>query len=165
MKRVAGRPGKNRQVFNLRAVFIFLMHMKKAKGRGRALFFSLVMAMVLVWGVPPIPGGGSPVGAPASLGDNTYYNATVVIVSHVYRVSSSSEESIVLEGYRLPYLPSLLYIADESGVQELGRGTGPNSRVTITGLQGFFRDWLGDIWGLYVVVWGTCHSIRVQTFR
>ena len=99
------------------------------------------------------------------LGDDTYYNATVEIISSLYQVSSALDDEIILEDCRLPFLIGFFRISDANGVQEFNRGGWMNSKVTITGFDGFFKDWLFDTWGLYVIIWGECDTVRVQTFR
>ena len=101
----------------------------------------------------------------ATLGDDTYYNATVEIASCIYYVSSVTDDEMILEACRLPFLPGILRISDANGIQEFNLGGWMNSKVTITGFDGFFKDWLFGSWGLYVIVWGDCDKVRVQTFR
>jgi len=100
-----------------------------------------------------------------TLGDDTYFNATVEIISCLYKVSSVTDDEMILEDCRLPVLPGVFRISDANGVQELNRGGWMNSKVTITGFDVFFKDWLFSDWGLYVIIWGECDKVRVQTFR
>ena len=103
--------------------------------------------------------------ADTTLGDDTYYNATVEIISYLYQVSNATDDNIILKDCRLPLLPGFFRISDADGVQEFNRGGWMNSKVTITGFEGFFKDWLFESRGLYVIVWGECNKVRVQTFR
>jgi len=58
----------------------------------------------------------------ATLGDDTYYNATVEIISCLYKVSSATNDEIILEDCRLPFLPGIFRISDANGIQEFNRG-------------------------------------------
>ena len=98
-------------------------------------------------------------------GDRTYYNATVVIISNLYCVTKHTEKEIILSDFRLPLLPGIYYVAGENGTFEINSGGWVNSKITITGFEGFFRDWVLEYWGLYVTIVGTCDKVRVQTFR
>ena len=103
----------------------------------------------------------------ATLRDDTYYNATIEIISNIYKITSATDDEIILQSSHLPILPGFFRISDANGVQEFNRGGGGimNSIVTITGFEGFVKDWLFDGWGFYVIVWGECDKVRVQTFR
>ena len=100
----------------------------------------------------------------------SYYNATIKIVSSVYRVKSWGEGKIVLDDYRYPfYFRGLFYISDDNGVQICSYYGGfPNSLVTITGFEGFFKDWVVREWlhaVVWVVVWGECEKVDVGRYR
>ncbi len=101
----------------------------------------------------------------AVCGDVTYYNATIKIISNIYHVDSCSEEEIILHSWRQPFLPGIFYISYKNGVQEFNFGGWMNSIVTVTGFEGFFKDWIFEKWGLYVVVWGDCKEVNIQWFR
>ena len=95
----------------------------------------------------------------------TYHNATLIIVSNIYCVKEHSEKEIVLHSFRQPFLPGIFYVSDENGIEEFNAGGWMNSIVTIKGFQGFFKDWLFDKWGLYVVIIGKCDEISIEWFR
>ena len=101
----------------------------------------------------------------ATLRDDTYYNATIEIISNIYKITSVTDDEIILKSSHLPILPGIFRISDENGVQECNRNGYMNSIVTITGFDGFVKDWLFDGWGFYVIAWGECDKVRVQTFR
>ena len=101
----------------------------------------------------------------ATLGDDTYYNATIEIISNIYKITSVTDNEIILKSSHLPILPSFFRISDANGVQVCNRNGYMNSIVTITGFDGFVKDWLFAGWGFYVIVWGECNKVRVQTFR
>lgn len=96
----------------------------------------------------------------------TYYNATIKIISYIYHVNSYSENEIILRSWKQPFLLGIFYISDENGVQVCNVAGGwMNSIVTITGFEGFFKDWIFEKWGLYIVVWGKCDKVDIQWFR
>lgn len=98
--------------------------------------------------------------------DATYYNATIIIVSYIYGVEKYDNDEIVLRSWKQAFLPGILYISDEDGVKVFNIAGGwMNSIITITGFEGFFKDWVFDKWGLYIVVWGKCEKIDVHWFR
>jgi len=62
--------------------------------------------------------------------NDTYYNATVIIISMVYYVKSCSENKIVLHECRFTISPiGLFYIADKNGLQEYIAQVGIQTRL------------------------------------
>ena len=95
--------------------------------------------------------------------DDTYYNATIVIISALYHVKIYDERKIILEDRKIAgiwLLPGIFCIKDDTGIREFNMGGYINSRVTIYGFDGLFKGW-----GLYTVLIGKCEKIEVQTFR
>ena len=90
----------------------------------------------------------------------TYYNATLIIISHTYYVRHLDGEKIDL-GYQIPILPGVFIVEDENGIQECNPfGGWGGSRVEIYGFDGLFKSW-----GFYIALIGNCTEISIIPVR
>ena len=91
---------------------------------------------------------------------STYYNATLFIISNVYRKVDFEEGVIHLWDFRYPCLPGIWIIKDENGIQEFNlRGGWFGARVEIYGFDGFLKQ------RLYTVLIGNCTKISIISVR
>jgi len=99
------------------------------------------------------------VGLPLSQ-PRTYYNATLIIISHTYYVRHFDGGKIDL-GYQVPTLPGIFIVEDKNGIQECNPfGGWGGSRVEIYGFDGLFKPQ-----GFYIALIGNCTEISIIPIR
>ncbi len=91
----------------------------------------------------------------------TYHNATIFVITNLYRITYYDEELIRLGNHRYPHLPGIFVIVDENGMQKFNMNGGwMGARIEIYDFDGIFRDGY-----LYVTLVGNCEKINIIPIR